>query len=73
MPETTKYKKQGLLKERLKQEKINYRIASKASGISLSAFNNKMNGVSEFTLTEIIGIINLLHLTAEEVTAIFFD
>lgn len=72
MPEIAKYKKQKLLKERLKQEKISYIIASKASGISLSAFTKKMNGISEFTLTEIIGIINLLHLTTEEVATIFF-
>lgn len=68
-----KYKKQELLKKRLKQEKINYKIVSETVGISISAFTNKMNGVSEFTLTEIIKIIDLLNLTPEEVLSIFFN
>lgn len=59
-----------LLEYEMKKKGVSVDQLCKRLGISRSAFYRKCNGVSEFTLSEIKKIVEILHL--ESPMAIFF-
>jgi len=67
--ETYKMDKELLLYE-IRKNGMTAEKVSQAIGISKSAFSKKINGKSEFTLSEIQAIVNVLGL--ESPMAIFF-
>lgn len=50
-----------------------YADVSKASGISISAFNNKMTGKTEFTIDEVRRVAYTLDIPSVEIVTYFFD
>lgn len=60
------------LKARMVEKGINGQTLSAEIGISESAFYRKMNGVSEFTLSEITSIAKVLEMDDMSMLAIFF-
>lgn len=46
---------------------------AKRLGISLHALANKINGLSEFKLSEMLAIEDMLRLSTDETRAIFFE
>lgn len=62
----------ALKQKMLEKDKSNKEIAAQLH-ISRSAIQRKLAGESEFDRKEIKQLINILHLTNEEVMFIFFD
>lgn len=60
------------LKAKLFEQGKTYEDCSKALGISITAFSNKMNGSSSFKLIEAKELSDFLGLTQSEVFSIFF-
>ncbi|MCI8397466.1 MAG: DUF739 family protein [Clostridia bacterium] len=67
-----KYRELLEVKGRLRERKIIYPKLAKYLDISLSAVSNKLNGKSEFTLTEASRIGELLDIKQEEMGRYFF-
>ena len=61
------------LKIRLKDEGVTYSDMGEKLGISTVAFQRKINGDTQFKLSEIRDMTDFLKLTGEEVEDIFFD
>ena len=61
----------ALLEYEMKKKKITINMMCEKLGISRSAFYRKCNGITEFTQSEIQGIIDYLGL--ESPTEIFFN
>lgn len=59
------------LKVELFRKNISYEEVSKGIGISKSAFINKINGKTDFTLDEAINIASLLKLSNNQKRKIF--
>lgn len=70
--EEKKYRELIELKGLIREKKLNYRIMAKRLNISLSAFSNKINGKTVFTLREALVIIKLLDIKPEYVCRYFF-
>lgn len=66
-----KYKELTKLKGRIREKKKSYREISTQSGISLSAFNSKINGYSAFDIVEAGCVAPLLDITLEEIPYFF--
>lgn len=62
----------NLLLAKMLEHGITVEDVSKACEISISAFNRKANGRSQFKQKEIAAIMKLLELTTDEVARIFF-
>ena len=64
-----------MLKGKLREKAMTQSKASESIGISLSAFNAKLNGKqnSEFTLGEALALKRLLDLDAVQTDQIFFS
>lgn len=60
------------LDETIEKSGIKMTALSKKSGISRQTLYNRLNGIGEFTASEIVGITNALRLSAEEREDIFF-
>lgn len=54
------------------QKEVNYRVAMNALGIGETAWYQKINGSSEFKLSEIQKLRELLDLSLEQIDQIFF-
>ena len=63
--------KEGLM-EAIKNSGLKMEFVAKKGGMSRTAFWRKMNGVSEFTLSEIQTLAQLLGLSPEQIQDIFF-
>ncbi|MBR0575723.1 toxin-antitoxin system, antitoxin component, Xre family protein [Proteiniclasticum sp. BAD-10] len=61
------------LKAELQRKNLNYQDAAKALGISVVAFQRKVNAITEFKSSEIGALRDLLELSPERVTEIFFN
>ena len=61
------------LKGKLVELKKTYEDCAKVLGISITAFNNKMNGDSTFKLPEVNKLCEYLGLSDEEKVRIFLD
>lgn len=62
------------LKGKLREQSLTQKDAACSIGLSLSAFNAKINGVrAEFSLGEVQALKQLLGLDAGQVAEIFFD
>lgn len=59
------------LKGRIKAKRQNYETCSEALGISRTAFSNKMNGNTDFTVPEANALSKFLGLTGAEAVKIF--
>lgn len=59
------------LKGRIKEKKMTYSFLSTELGISLSAFNNKINGRSTFDIVEASALSSLLDIPPQEVVIFF--
>ena len=64
-------KKLDKLKGRIKEKGSSYKILSNALGISLSAFNNKVNGRSAFDIIEASELSSILDIPPEEISNFF--
>lgn len=67
-----KYRELVEVKGLLREKKINYEALSKYLKMSISALSNKINGKSEFTLTEVNKIVQLLGIKREDIPVYFF-
>lgn len=63
--------KEGLV-DAIKNSGLKMEFVAKKGGMSRTAFWRKMNGVSEFTLSEIQTLAQLLNLSPEQIHYIFF-
>lgn len=61
------------LKGKLVEKRKNYDECSKALGITITAFSNKMNGHSKFNIEEVNSLANYLELTKKEKIDIFLS
>lgn len=61
------------LRVKLARENVSNRELAAQISLSEQALYNKMNGVTEFKNSEIKRIAEVLHLSLDEVNAIFFD
>ena len=62
----------NILKEKIRDKKLNYKKLSEKMRISESGFNKKINGKYFYTQSEIYRIKELLELTDNELIKIFF-
>ncbi len=62
-----------MLREKLGESGYKMVFVAAKVGISYQALLNKITNKSEFTAQEILALSDLLHLTAEERDAIFFN
>ena len=60
------------LDETIKNSGIKMTALSEKSGISRQTLYNRLDGIGEFTASEIVGITSALRLSQEEREAIFF-
>ena len=61
------------LKGKLVEKKKTYEECSKAIGVTITTFSNKMNGNSKFYVEEINNLSKYLELTIEEKVDIFLN
>lgn len=59
------------LKGKIRQEGSSYRKVSKAAGMSLKTFNNKINGYSAFDVDEAERIMKELHIELDDMARYF--
>ena len=59
------------LKGKLKEMGLTYEDCAKELGMSIAAFNNKMNGTSKFTIPEAQQLSQVAKMTDEEKVLIF--
>ena len=62
----------NILKEKIRDKKLNYKKLSEKMRISESGLNKKMNGKNFFTQSEIYELKELLELSNDELVQIFF-
>ncbi len=62
-----------LLKKKIKSSGMTYVAISKKSGIVRETLYNRINGVGEFTASEIVSLTNTLKLTKSERDKIFLN
>lgn len=60
-----------LLREEIKDSGMTVVAIAKKAGIDRATFYNRLNGVGEFTASEIVGITNALHLNKADRDRIF--
>lgn len=60
------------LQNAIKESGITMTALSAKSGIERATLYNRLNGVGEFTASEITGIVSALRLTTDERERIFF-
>lgn len=60
------------LKGKIKEECLSYRKVSTKSGISLNAFNNKINGYSVFNTDEVSALVEILNIEPNDIIKYFF-
>ena len=61
-----------LLKQKIMESGLKNKYLASACGITERTFTNKLYGKTPFVQDEILVLRNLLHLTDDELTAIFF-
>lgn len=61
------------LKVKLLEKKLTYKDCASAIGISVTAFNNKVNGTSKFYIEEASVLSEKLELTKDEKIDIFLN
>lgn len=61
------------LKTKIFEKRKTYKECADTLGISAVSFSNKINGHSEFKVTEAIKLAEFLSLTTEESHSIFFE
>lgn len=61
-----------LLMQKIEESGYRLRWLAEKMGIGYQSFINKINGLTEFKAPEIRDLSELLKLTPEEITAIFF-
>ena len=67
-----KYHDLSALKGLLKEKNINYKTLSNATGISVSSINNKLNGFSIFSVTEVDKVVDYLEINPDKIVYYFF-
>jgi len=60
------------LDEAIKESGVTMTALSKKSGISRQTLYNRLDGIGEFTASEIVGVTAALRLSKEERESIFF-
>lgn len=60
-----------MLKGKFREKNLNYEEVAKMLSISITTLSNKMNGVSEFTITEVRNLKDILALEDSECIKIF--
>lgn len=60
------------LNETIKESGITMTALSRKSGVSRQTLYNRLDGVGEFTASEIVGVTAALRLSQEERESIFF-
>lgn len=61
------------LKGKIKEEDKTYNECANALGISVTAFCNKINGISKFYIDELEKLGNFLNMTMEDKNNIFLS
>lgn len=61
------------LKEKIKNSGMTMTSIARKSSISRETLYNRLNGIGEFTASEIVGLTNALKLTRQERDNIFFN
>jgi transcriptional regulator with XRE-family HTH domain len=60
------------LKGLMREKRVTYDMAARALTCSLGALSNKLNGKTEFTVSEIFALLGLLNLTSDDIREYFF-
>lgn len=60
------------LKEKIKTERLTYRSLVNRTSMSLTALNDKINGFSEFTMSEIMELVIVLEIESKSIEIYFF-
>ena len=61
----------NMLEDIMKRSGATVEAVAKAANISRETYYNRKKGIGEFTASEIVAIVNVLRLTAEERDVIF--
>lgn len=61
-----------LLRETIKNSGMSFKFVAEKSGMLRESLYNKLKGRGQFTVSEITGLSNVLHLTVSERERIFF-
>ena len=61
----------NMLEDIMKRSGATVEAVAKAANISRETYYNRKKGIGEFTASEIVAIVNVLRLTAEERDIIF--
>lgn len=61
-----------LLKKRIAESGLKQNYIAQQMGINRASLHNKLNGKSEFTMKEIVGLSRVLHMDDKEILHIFF-
>ena len=62
-----------LLKKRIKGKGISITLLAEKVGISREGFYKKMNGITEFKISEVLRIKKILNLSEKDANEIFFN
>ena len=62
-----------LLRKIIKNKGMKYQFIADKLGISRETLHNKITGKSEFTVTEMRGLTDILKLEFEEIQSVFFS
>nr|DAO89674.1 MAG TPA: Regulatory protein [Caudoviricetes sp.] len=65
--------KLDILKNKIFENRKTYKDCAEMLNISVTAFSNKMNGHTEFKVTEVINLAEYLSLSSEDCQTIFFN
>jgi transcriptional regulator with XRE-family HTH domain len=60
------------LRDRMKECGVSRELAADACRCSVPTIHNKMNGKTEFTVSEIFALLGLLNLTSDDIREYFF-
>lgn len=60
------------LKGRMREYGVTVQMAADAAACSKGAMSNKLNGISEFTVSEMFALLGLLNLTADDIKEYFY-
>ena len=63
----------GVLKNRIEESGLTMTSLARKSKIRRETLYNRLNGIGEFTASEIVGISEALYLTKEDRDFIFFN
>lgn len=72
MPKKRKYPVLLAIKGKIREEGTTYKKVAKEMGIETTTLNNKINGYTEFTTSEIHRLVDILNIPEDMIIKYFF-